>query len=281
MYLEKVLDGVAENFIILREVREIPGTLNGLYLWLCQRLFSRKQFGKVQPLLNVILAAKLPITREILYKSVRTAYIGMTVDDFNRRLYLLRRVISVSRTGALMLFHHSFAEWLLDVKHCTQKYLCSSVEGHAMLAVYYTLHGPELNSDEICVLAQHLQRALPSVITTNTTLDVHTLQMLWMISSNAPIESCYLDSSECILWPRQDVKLLKLLIDAGAKLAKKIVEGDSNKDPVLPSQVNFMFVLLEHYNVDDFIALVISSYCVKFLCNSISTKNIIISREIV
>lgn len=47
LYLEKVLDGVSENFIILREIREIPGTLNGLYLWLCQRLFHRKQFSKV------------------------------------------------------------------------------------------------------------------------------------------------------------------------------------------------------------------------------------------
>lgn len=47
LYLEKVLDGVSENFIILREIREIPGTINGLYLWLCQRLFHRKHFAKV------------------------------------------------------------------------------------------------------------------------------------------------------------------------------------------------------------------------------------------
>ncbi|XP_050464471.1 ankyrin repeat domain-containing protein 50-like isoform X4 [Cataglyphis hispanica] len=237
LYLEKVLDGVAENFIVLREVREIPGTLNGLYLWLCQRLFSRKQFNKVQPLLNVILAAKLPITQEILYESVKTACVGITVEDFNRRLHLLRRVISVSRAGALMLFHHSFAEWLLDVKHCTQKYLCSATEGHAMLAAYYTLRGPELNPDEICVLAQHLQRAITSV-PANTTLDVHTLQVLWMIGSNAPIEGCYLDSSECILWPRQDVKLLRLLIDAGAKPSEKTIDDDASKDAVSSSQVS-------------------------------------------
>lgn len=237
LYLEKVLDGVAENFIVLREVREIPGTLNGLYLWLCQRLFSRKQFAKVQPLLNVILAAKLPITQEILYKCVKTACTNITIEDFNRRLHLLRRVISVSRAGALMLFHHSFAEWLLDVKHCTQKYLCSAVEGHAMLAAYYTLRGPELNADEICVLGQHLQRSITNVATTNCNLDVHTLQVLWMIGSGAPIEDCYLDSSECILWPRQEVKLLKLLIDAGAKPSEKVVEDDASKDAVSSSQV--------------------------------------------
>ncbi|XP_076643310.1 uncharacterized protein LOC143353690 isoform X2 [Halictus rubicundus] len=238
LYLEKVLDGVAENFIVLREVREIPGTLNGLYLWLCQRLFSRKQFAKVQPLLNVILAAKLPITQEILYKCVKTACTGITMEDFNRRLHLLRRVISVSRAGALMLFHHSFAEWLLDVKHCTQKYLCSAIEGHAMLAAYYTLRGPDLNPDEICVLGQHLQRSITNVATANCNLDVHSLQVLWMVGSGAPIEDCYLDSSECILWPRQEVKLLRLLIDAGAKPSEKVVEDEANKDAVSSSQVS-------------------------------------------
>lgn len=236
LYLEKVLDGVAENFIVLREVREIPGTLNGLYLWLCQRLFSRNQFAKVQPLLNVILATKLPITQDILYKCVKTANTGITMEDFNRRLYLLRRVISVSRTGALMLFHHSFAEWLLDVKHCTQKYLCSAVEGHAMLTAYYTLHGPELNPDEICVLAQHLQRVITSVGTTNCSLDAHTLQVLWMIGSGAPIENCYLDSSDCILWPRQDMKLLRLLTDVGAKPSERVIDDDACKDGVSSSQ---------------------------------------------
>ncbi|VVC96362.1 unnamed protein product [Leptidea sinapis] len=46
LYLEKVLDGVADGFIALREIREIPGTLNGLYLWLAQRLFHGRRFTK-------------------------------------------------------------------------------------------------------------------------------------------------------------------------------------------------------------------------------------------
>lgn len=239
LYLEKVLDGVAENFIVLREVREIPGTLNGLYLWLCQRLFSRKQFAKVQPLLNVILAAKLPITQDILFKCVKTSHVTITIEDFNRRLHLLRRVISVSRAGAIMLFHHSFSEWLLDVKHCTQKYLCSSAEGHAMLATYYTIRGKELNPDEICALGQHLQKSLININTNIWNYDTHTLQVLWMIGSGVPIDQCYLDSPECIMWPRQDTKLLRLLIDSGAKPSEKIIENDeSPKDPVSSSQVS-------------------------------------------
>lgn len=73
----------------------------------------------------------------------------------------------------------------------------------------------------------------------NVNLDVHTLQVLWMIGSHAPIETCYLDSSECILWPRQDIKLLRLLIDAGAKPSERIVEDDASRDAVSSSQVSF------------------------------------------
>ena len=46
LYLEKVLNGVADNFIMLREIREIPGTLNGLYLWLCKGFSSRSSSPK-------------------------------------------------------------------------------------------------------------------------------------------------------------------------------------------------------------------------------------------
>ncbi|XP_063929653.1 ankyrin repeat domain-containing protein 50 isoform X3 [Zophobas morio] len=158
LYLEKVLDGVSDNFIVLREVREIPGTLNGLYLWLCQRLFNRRQFAKVQQLLNVILAAKCAINEPLLYDIIKVYNPKMSHDDFKKRFNLLRRIIVVGKTGAIRLFHHSFAEWLLDIKHCTQKYLCNIFHGHCILAMYYTLHAKYLNNQEIYDYAFHLTR---------------------------------------------------------------------------------------------------------------------------
>lgn len=158
LYLEKVLDGVSDNFIVLREVREIPGTLNGLYLWLCQRLFNRRQFAKVQPLLNVILAAKCALSEALLFDIIKVHNSKITSEDFKKRFHLLRRVIIVSKTGTLRLFHHSFAEWLLDIKHCTQKYLCNIFHGHCILAMYYTLHANVLNNQEIYDYAFHLTR---------------------------------------------------------------------------------------------------------------------------
>nr|XP_022906847.1 ankyrin repeat domain-containing protein 50 [Onthophagus taurus] len=158
LYLEKVLDGVSDNFIVLREVREIPGTLNGLYLWLSQRLFNRRQFAKVQPLLNVILAAKCALNETLLYDIVKIYNNKITLEDFKKRFYLLRRILIVSRNGTIRLFHHSFSEWLLDIKHCTQKYLCNIFHGHCILAMYYTLHAKYLNNQEIYDYAFHLTR---------------------------------------------------------------------------------------------------------------------------
>ena len=45
-FFYKVLDGVSESYIQLEEIRDIPGTLNGLYLWLCQKQFNKKNFPK-------------------------------------------------------------------------------------------------------------------------------------------------------------------------------------------------------------------------------------------
>lgn len=86
LYLERVLDGVVENFIMLREIRDIPGTLNGLYLWLCQRLFVRKQFAKVQPILNVILATCRPLTVKELYHAVWTKNMTLTMEEFQKKM---------------------------------------------------------------------------------------------------------------------------------------------------------------------------------------------------
>lgn len=158
LYLEKVLDGVSDNFIVLREVREIPGTLNGLYLWLSQRLFNRRQFAKVQPLLDVILAAKCSLTETLLYDIVKIHNAKITRDDFKKRFYLLRIVLVILKSGTISLFLHSFAEWLLDIKHCTQKYLCNIFHGHCILAMYYTLHAKYLNNQEIYDYAFHLTR---------------------------------------------------------------------------------------------------------------------------
>lgn len=207
LYLEKVLDGVAENFIMLREVREIPGTLNGLYLWLCQRLFVRKQFARIQPILNVILAARKPLREDDLFVCAWTRNTNVTREDFHKKMKLLSKLLIDGKNGTKILFHHSFAEWLLDVKHCTQKYLCHATDGHGMLAMNYTLRAPHLLADDVQEFALHLSKTTVQQPLQNFHLP------LWLIQSGAAVEESLLN-----VLPKEQ-KVIKLLIDAGAKLA--------------------------------------------------------------
>lgn len=132
----------------------------------------------MKPLLNVLLTTRRPLTRDELSSCISTSLPNVSREYFNWRLHLLRRVLvttgpvasaaasavpavpasspSPASTRAstrpqpqLLLFHHSFAEWLLDVKHCTQKYLCSAAQGHAMLAMWYTMRAKYLSKEEV------------------------------------------------------------------------------------------------------------------------------------
>ena len=110
----QVLDGVVDKFILLREIREIPGTLNGLYLWLCQRLFIGHQFVIVQPVLNIILAARRPLTELELYSCALTRCTTLSFNEFRRCMEVLGKVLLEGRDGTRILFHHSFADSNLE-----------------------------------------------------------------------------------------------------------------------------------------------------------------------
>ncbi|XP_052470975.1 ankyrin repeat domain-containing protein 50 [Carassius gibelio] len=207
LYLERVLDGVVENFIMLREIRDIPGTLNGLYLWLCQRLFVRKQFAKVQPILNVILAACRPLTVRELYHAVWTKNMALTMEDFQKKMDILSKLLIDGLGSTKILFHYSFAEWLLDVKHCTQKYLCNAAEGHRMMAMIYTCRAKQLKPLEVQEFAYHL-------IYSNLQIEPFNLA-LWMVWNGTPAK----DSLSTSIPKEQEV--LQLLVKAGAHVSNE------------------------------------------------------------
>ena len=54
LYLEVVLDGIASGLLALRQVRDIPGTLSGLWLWLIQLLFAKKAGVQIRFLTNSV-----------------------------------------------------------------------------------------------------------------------------------------------------------------------------------------------------------------------------------
>uniref|UniRef100_A0A3Q1EJA5 Ankyrin repeat domain 50-like n=1 Tax=Acanthochromis polyacanthus TaxID=80966 RepID=A0A3Q1EJA5_9TELE len=179
LFLERVLDGIAAALVGLREIRDIPGTLNGLYLWLCQRLFPRGLFIYVRPLLNVLLAAPRPVTPEQLFTAVWTQDTSLSLQDFQNKLRTLSPLLIDGPGGTKLLFHVSFTEWLTDVKYCTQKYLCSRTEGHSMLAMALSLQGPDLDVEDTCRLAAHL-------ICSGHHRDKPSLLALWMLWAGVP-----------------------------------------------------------------------------------------------
>ena len=218
LYLQKVLDGVAENFILLREVQEIPGTLNGLYLWLCQRIFRSAHFDKIRPILNVMLAARRPLTDVELYSCNFTRDSQLTMPDFQKLIDSMSKVLIEGKDGAKILFHHSFAEWLLDVKHCTQRYLCQAAEGHAMIALSFSLHARSLTPLEIQDYALHLVKSQSQSSPSSSPLEPHVLP-LWLLHSGASVG----DSLTAGV-PR-DQSVLQLLLDAGAQQPHSAAAG--------------------------------------------------------
>ncbi|XP_028971649.2 ankyrin repeat domain-containing protein 50 [Esox lucius] len=179
LFLERVLDGVAGALVGLREIRDIPGTLNGLYLWLCQRLFPRGLFLQVRPILNTLLASPKPLTAQEIYTAVWTQNLSLSYPVFQDKLQALSTLLADGPGGSRLLFHASFAEWLTDVKYCTQKYLCSTAEGHIMLAMALTLRGPHLNTEDTCQVASHL-------VSSGVHKDNPALLSLWLMWANVP-----------------------------------------------------------------------------------------------
>lgn len=179
LFLERVLDGVACGLVGLREIRDIPGTLNGLYLWLCQRLFPRRLFVHVRPLLNILLASPHPLTPEKLYLASYSRDTCLGLEDFQSLMRALAPLIVDGPEGSKLLFHGSFAEWLTDVKYCTQKFLCSVKDGHLSLAMSLSLRSKSIGTEEICQLGHHL---LSSGVHTGEA----SLLALWMIWTGVP-----------------------------------------------------------------------------------------------
>lgn len=94
---------------------------------------------KVRPLLNTVLASHWPLSEEQVCRCLLVSQPSLSSEELRRRCQVLRRVLCLARDETLRPFHHSFAEWMCDVKHCTQRFLCSPANGHAMLAMQLTL----------------------------------------------------------------------------------------------------------------------------------------------
>ncbi|KAF6026138.1 ANKRD50 [Bugula neritina] len=127
LYIELILDLVAHHSVSLWQVDSIPGTLGGLYLWMCQQLFAdvTHYLSLVRPMFNVLLASRHPLTSTQIYNCVTTCYPHVKFEELTQCLQSIANIlVSIYEDGRVVFFHSSFRLWLLDVKFSSRVYLC-------------------------------------------------------------------------------------------------------------------------------------------------------------
>lgn len=192
LYLHKVLGGIKENFFTFREIKLIPCTLYGLFLYLCQKSFNKKQYMKIRPILNVLLACNEPVDKHFVYNCLRAHNYSIDHDEFIRRMDLMKNILEIDdERNTVKIFHNSFCEWLIDVKFSTKKFLCDLNEGHLLIAMYYTLISEQLCPNKVREYIFNLIKSAEYLSTKNSQLDV----LLILLESKANLNDCFYSNS--------------------------------------------------------------------------------------
>lgn len=192
LYLRKVLSGIKENFFTFREIKLIPCTLYGLFLYLCQKSFNKKQYMKIRPILNILLVCNDHTDKSFVFNCLRTHNYTIDYEEFQRRLDIMKNILEFDEErDTIKIFHNSFCEWLIDVKFSTKKFLCDLNEGHLMVAMYYTLISDQLCPNKVRDYVYHLIKSAEYLSTKNAQLDV----LLILLESRANLSDCFYSNS--------------------------------------------------------------------------------------
>ena len=137
LYAVTVLEGIQRSEYRLDCLEELPPGLNGLYLRFFERVFQphrdgfEERYNEVRPLLEVMVAARKPLTRSQL-----AAASGLDEDDqLPKWLRSLGQWLRRTDSERINLFHSSFRDWLASQDH---DYGVNRKKGHALLVEYCT-----------------------------------------------------------------------------------------------------------------------------------------------
>lgn len=253
LYLEKVLSGIREHVFSFREIKLIPCTLNGLYLYICQKSFNKKQYTKIRPILNILLASSDFVELSFVLNCLRTFSYSIDRTEFDKRINAMRYVLAFNDDQTkVKIFHNSFSDWLSDVKFSTKKFLCSVNEGHAMISMYYTLVSDTLCPNQVLKYFGHLIKCDEHAKKKSINLDL----ILMLLESNANLVDCfYVNALNCCaiceieykqtycIMPRMRLVIERYL---NKVLADDVLEfiGDFFK-PSLPTNTKVLKLLIE------------------------------------
>jgi len=143
LYVERVLDLVLSGYMAAVEIRAVPATLNGFYLHLMRRIITEttavgQQTSRdlLYALLGVCIAEARPFDSTSLFTKLCARFPHLQLEAFESLFEQIAPLLfSELPPGRWVLCHASLADWLTDVKFCTQSYLVSLAEAHLLLAL--------------------------------------------------------------------------------------------------------------------------------------------------
>ncbi|CAO1431229.1 unnamed protein product [Diamesa tonsa] len=204
LYLYKVLSGIKDNFFTFREIKLIPCTLYGLFLYLCQKSFNKKQYTKIRPILNVLLVCNDYVDKTFVFNCIRTHNYTIDWEEYQKRLDLMKNILNFDEEREMIrIFHNSFSEWLIDVKFSTKKFLCDLNEGHLMISMYYTLISDQLCPNKVREYVWHLIKAGEYLVSKNCSLDV----LMILLESRTNLELLISSEKSCQLEQQKAINL--------------------------------------------------------------------------
>lgn len=251
LYLQKVLNGIKENFFSFREIKLIPCTLNGLYLYICQKSFNKKQYTKIRPIMNILLACSGFVEILFVLNCLRTYNYGIDNAEFEKRLGYMRNIL-IFNGNKIKIFHNSFCDWLVDVKFSTRKFLCDVNEGHVMIAMYYTFISDTLCPNQVRRYLYHLIKAGEYLNAKNVNLDL----ILILLESRTNLSDCfYTNLLNCCFVCEDECKNDMNFLPKTRDVIEKFLNNELNEDfsiflcdffkPNLPTDVKTLKLLTE------------------------------------
>lgn len=253
LYLEKVLSGIRENVFSFREIKLIPCTLNGLYLYICQKSFNKKQYSKIRPILNIMLACSDFVDLTFVLNCLRTHNYTIDEPEFDKRIDAMKYVLTFNDDKTkVKIFHNSFSDWLSDVKFSTKKFLCSVNEGHAMISMYYTLVSDTLCPNHVLRYFGHLIKCDDYAKGKSINLDL----ILILLESKANLVDCfYVNALNCCATCELDYKQTYCMLPRMRTIVERFLNktlcddaldfiGDFFK-PSLPTNTKILKLLIE------------------------------------